>query len=248
MKRLTTIIFALTILAASLPAQTRQAAGNSLPARANRFFEYQEWISAGALYTMLVGQDPTNSFYYGRAIVAAGMVGDTLQQSVLTRQAFDSHVVVDSLFTEVERTSFSLGQTSLYENYLLRTKAREPWLTRIIDSYLMRYYTFRRDPEGMIAYSRIMLRGNPDSEHFHYTLAQGYLLAGRTDEAMDIYREMVERNPRALDALLYLANYYDSLSSTSSTAAAQALGYFSQAQAILSTPFIDAAITRLTSR
>ncbi len=246
MKRLLMIMTAAIIAAAGVSAQTTTAAAsNSLEARAARFFDYREWISAGALYTMLLGDDPANPFFYGRAIVSAGMLGDTLQQNRLTRQAFDNHVVVDSLFTAVERTSFSVGQTSLYENYLLRSKASEPWLTRIVDAYLMRYYTFRRDPDGMIAYSRIMLQGNPDSEPFLYTLAQGFLISGQTDEALGVYRHIVELNPRSLDALLYLANYYDERSGSDPAAAIDALAYFSQAQAIASTPFVDAAISRL---
>lgn len=245
MRRLLTILFAATTLCGSLSAQSVTASGSSVEARAGRFFDYREWISAGALYTMLLGDDPANPFYYGRAIVSAGMLGDTLQQNRLTRQAFNAHVAVDSLFSAVERTSFSVGQTSLYENYLLQTKASEPWLTRIVDAYLMRYYTFRRDPEGMIAYSRIMLQGNPDSEQFLYTLAQGYLISGQTDEALAIYRHIIELNPRGLEALLYLANYYDGRSDADPTAAVEALAFFSQVQSIESTPYVDAAIARL---
>lgn len=241
------IFLALVVAALRVGAVNPETEGNSVEARAARFFEYREWLSAGALYTMLLGDHPTNSTYYGRAIVSAGMLGDSTQQIVLTRQAFDSHVAVDSLFTAVERTSFSIGQTSLYEHYLLRTKADEPWLTRIVDGYLMRYYSFRRDPAGMIAYSRIMLEGNPDNEQFLYTLAQGHLLAGQTDEALDIYRRIVEQNPRSLDALLYLANYYLERTPSDPSAAPQALALFSQARSIIDTPYINAALLRLRS-
>lgn len=218
---------------------------NSTEARANRFFNYREWINAGALYTMLLGDHPTNTLYCSRAIVSAGMLGDTLQQAVLTNGALDAHIPVDSLFTSVERTSFSVGQTSLYEEYLLRTKRAAPWLARVVDGYLMRYYAFRRNPEGMISYSRIMLEGNPESEPFLYTLAQGYLIDGKTDEAIDTYRRIVSLNPRSLEALLYLANYHDQLSAADPQAADEALLYFRQAQSISPTPFVEKAIERL---
>lgn len=210
--------------------------------RAARFFRYREWASAAALYTTLIDRDPKATAYYGPAIVASGMVGDTLRQTRLTQTAFGAHIAVDSLFSSVERTSFSVGQTSLYENYLLLTKRHEPWLTRIVDSYLMRYYAYRRDPEGMIAYAGIMLAGNPDSEPILYTLAQGYLLCGDTDKALSIYRHIVELNPRALEALLYLANHYYDLAQHDRTQTAEALLYFRQAAKIRNTPYIDNAI------
>ena len=207
------IFLALVVAALRAGAVNPATEGNSVEARAARFFDYREWLSAGALYTMLLGDHPTNSTYYGRAIVSAGMLGDSTQQIVLTRQAFDSHVAVDSLFTAVERTSFSIGQTSLYEHYLLRT----------------------------------MLEGNPDNDQFLYTLAQGHLLAGQTDEALDIYRRIIEQNPRSLDALLYLANYYLERTPSDPSAATQAIALFSQARSIIDTPYINAALLLLRS-
>ena len=236
------IAIALATLLLSAPAlrgQTSQP-DNSTAARAARFFSYREWINAGALYTMLLGDHPDNTLYCARAIVSAGMLGDTLQQTTLTNNALDAHIAVDSLLTAVERTSFSVGQTSLYEEYLLHTKSTSPWLARVIDGYLMRYYTYRRNPEGMIAYSKIMLSGNPESLPFLYTLAQGYLLSGQTDDAVGTYLKIVEIDPQSIDALLYLANYYDLIHDNS-----RALFFFEQASAINRTPFIDRAIARL---
>lgn len=244
------------LIATALTATSRQSAGdngrpisteeNTMENRADRFFDYREWASAGSLYGMLLSEHPTEIKFYGRAIVAAGMTGDTLRQVDLTGLALKSHVAVDSLFSSVERTSFSLGQTSLYEHYLLLTKRHEPWLARIIDSYLMRYYTYRRDPNGMIAYSKSMLLGNPDSEPLLYTLAQGYLLSGDTDAAIKVYLRIIARNPRALEALLYLANYYHQLAPSDKAAARQALIYFRQAEEISPTPYISDAITSLS--
>lgn len=243
LKRISIMITA-GLIALSAASATNEETAN-IAARADRFFSYREWISAGALYTMLLGDDPANTTYCSRAIVAAGMLGDSLQQASLTDHALNAHIPVDSLFSAVERTSFSVGQTSLYEHYLLQTKARSPWLKRIIDTYLMRYYTYRRDPDGMITYSHIMLQGNPENELFLYTLAQGYLLDGQIEQALDTYRHIASLNPRSLEALLYLANHYYSLSAADSTAAAQALAYFLQAETIKSTPYITDAIRKL---
>lgn len=242
-RHLYTFVILIVMTISMVPVRAFSAEpGTSTEARAARFFSYREWINAGALYTMLLGDHPTNTLYCSRAIVAAGMLGDTLQQTTLTNNALDAHTPIDSLFTAVERTSFSVGQTSLYEAYLLHTKSTSPWLSRVIDGYLMRYYAYRRNPDGMIAYSRIMLSGNPESQPFLFTLAQGYLLNGQTDEAIKTYQHIIELNPQSLEALLYLANYYDSSGNK-----AQALHYFQRAASIKATPFVEAAIERLTT-
>jgi tetratricopeptide (TPR) repeat protein len=175
------------------------------------------------------------------------MLADTAKQADLTAFALASHVPVDSLFTAVEHISFSVGQTSLYEDYLLETKAHTPWLKRIVDAYLMRYYAYRRDPQGMITYSKIMLAGNPDSQHFLYTLAQGYLIDGQTEEALNVYRHIVSLDPNALEALLYLANNSLRQAQGNPIARDEALAYFRQAQTIKATPYISDAIARLES-
>lgn len=241
---------ALLLLTALLfpAAATAAPPDNSMEARADRFFHYREWVSATALYGVLLDKTPTDTRLYGRAIVSAGMTADTLRQMQFTDMALKAHVAVDSLFTSVERTSFSVGQTSLYENYLLTTRQHEPWLARIIDSYLMRYYTYRRDPDGMIVYSRMMLEGNPESLSLLYTLAQGLLLKGETESALKTYRKIVELNPKSLEALLYLANYYDQYSQSDNAAAQEALTFFMAAAEITSTPYIQSAIRRLSSR
>ncbi|MCM1292504.1 MAG: tetratricopeptide repeat protein [Bacteroides sp.] len=236
-------LFILLLFAAMVVPAMAQS---DMAVRAARFFQYREWNSAGALYTMLIADEPDNKEYYSRAIVSAGMIGDTLQQSTLTHAALNAHIPVDSIFSAVERTSFSIGQTSLYEQYLLQTKAENPWMTRIIDACLMRYYTYRRNPEGMIAYSTIMLRGNPDDERFLYTLAQGYLYDGQTDRALDTYRHILSLNPQSVDALLYLANYYAQTATGDKAARQQALDYFRRASNIISTPYIDDQIRRLS--
>lgn len=233
----------MTAASAAQPAAADEI--STMKARADRFFQYKEWGSSGALYTVLATKKPDGTEFYGRGIVASGMLADTAQQQMLTDMAIASHVPIDSLFASVERNSFSIGQTSLYERYLLECKATTPWLTRIVDACLMRYYAYRRNPSGMIAYSEIMLRGNPTNEDFLYTLAQGYLLSGQMSKAMDTYLTIVQLNPRAYEALLYLANYHLASASSDRIAAAQALAYFEQASTIRPTPYIGREIARL---
>jgi hypothetical protein len=174
------------------------------------------------------------------------MTGDTLQQISLSRYAFSSHVPFDSLFQAVERVSFSIGQTSLYERYLIIVRSHQPWFARAIDAYLLRYYTFRRDAPGMIAYSLRMLDHVPYNLQFLYSLAQGYLFDGQADRAIETYLKIVSIDPTSTDALLYLANYYYDRRGAAPANADKALAYFRQAQSRKPTPYIDSRIAELT--
>lgn len=248
MLRLRQLILLFIGISTAVQAFGANAADDSMVQRADRFFKYREWASAEALYSVLIGETPDNTLFYGRAITSAGMLADSTQQLTLTNLALEAHVPIDSLFTSVERTSFSIGQTSLYEDYLLLTKAKNPWLKRVVDSYLMRYYTYRRNPDGMIEYSKIMLEGNADDQRFLNTLAQGYLISGRIDEAIDTYRHIVALNPQAYEALLYLANYYYERAAADPTAVALAADYFRRAQAINPTPYVQQRIFECASK
>jgi len=216
-----------------------------LSARASRFFAHGEWASAGAMYTLMINEHPEEATTYGHAIVCAGMMNDSLSQIDLTHTALSAKIPVDSIFHTVEKTSFSIGQTSLYEDYLLRTKSAEPWLTRIIDSYLMRYYCYRRNARGMIEYGKIMLEGLPDDENALYVLAEGYLLNGQYDHAMSTYNRIIELNPEAYTALLYLGNYYSTYAESSPAARARALVFLNRALTLRKTPHVESLVSRL---
>jgi hypothetical protein len=232
--------------ARSEAAEADSAAYLALATKAERMFHYREWQSAAALYGMMIERRPHLADSYGHAIVAAGMTGDTLQQISLSRYAFSSHVPFDSLFQAVERVSFSIGQTSLYERYLIIVRSHQPWFARAIDAYLLRYYTFRRDAPGMIAYSLRMLDHVPYNLQFLYSLAQGYLFDGQADRAIETYLKIVSIDPTSTDALLYLANYYYDRRGAAPANADKALAYFRQAQSRKPTPYIDSRIAELT--
>lgn len=224
---------------------TRAAEYASLEARAARFFAHREWASAGAMYTLMLNERPDVPSTYGHAIVSAGMLSDTATQTMLTRQALTEKIPFDSIFSNVERTSFSVGQTSLYEQYLLHTRSVEPWTARVIDAYLMRYYSYRRNPQGMIDYSMAMLRGLPDDEQALYTLAQGFLLSGEYLKAIATYSHIVQLNPRAYEALLYLGNYYANYAVTDASSCSSALLYLRRAFDLRPTPRVAATVKRL---
>lgn len=232
---------------AQTPADTTAATAeyDQLAARAARFFHYREWSSAEAMYTLLIQKRPDRCDSYSHAIVAAGMLNDTLNTSRLTISALNARIPVDSLFSDVEKISFSIGRTSLYEKYLLFTQRDQPWLSRIIDTYLMRYYSYRRYGPGMVRYSRAILERLPDDINALYTLAQGYLITGKTAQAIATYSHITALDPNAYLALLYLGNYYASQSDTNPDARTKALIYLNQAHRLRPTPYTEKLLRTL---
>lgn len=233
----------LTLIAVALSASAMQGQGTfeTTQAKANRFFEHQEWASAAAMYNFMLQEKPNDSDIYGRAIVSTEMLGDTLRSQELLTDAMKYGVPLDSILNKVRRYSFMQSKGDMYEQFMLSAIQHNPWLQRPIDSYLLRYYVFRRDGKQMIAYANKMLSGTPGNVPFMQDLAEGYMIDGQPLEAVNTWQQILVIDPKNYLAILNLANYYDINHQNN-----QALTYFRKAQEIKSTPYVDAAIRRLS--
>lgn len=227
----------LTILPLAVAATTYE----TLQVKADRFFDQKEWASAAAMLDLMLDKRPNVAATYGRAIVVAALRGDTVAEMELMNRSIINYVPFDSTFAAVRSVSFSLGKTNLYEDFLLRTKMSEPWLSRTVDSYLMRYYAFRCNPAKMVEYSRVMLDGMPDNIDFLLTLAKGQMLGGDSDAAIDTYQRILRIDPANYDALLEIGNYNYLLwlnNSGDGEALAMAHSALSRAQSMRPTPYV----------
>lgn len=234
-------LFVATSLSAAIDYAT-------LATKAERFYKFEEWASASAMYELMLDQRPTDTQTYAKAIVSAGMMNDSIKQIYLMERAIDKQIPFDSIFSSVEQASFTLGKARLYEQFLILVKEHQPWLSRNIDAHLLAYYAFRRNPDKMISMSQAMLQGLPDSIEFLTLLAQGYMYRGDCDKAIDIYNHILSINPNNYNALLEAGNYYllrFNTDPTNANACYLALKYLSAANAIRSTPHITDTLLRL---
>ncbi|MDE6826112.1 MAG: tetratricopeptide repeat protein [Paramuribaculum sp.] len=243
MKRIMIGLLTATALLTTIGARAEQTSYDVLATKAERFYNQKDWSSASAMYGMMLAQRPNDTGIYCKAITAAGMRNNSSEQTALLNQALKAKTPIDSLFSGVEKASFAIGQTNLYENFLMTARIANPWMSRNIDSYLLKYYTFRRNGPKMIEYADIMLKGDPESETFGYALAQGMLNEGRTEEAMAEYRKILEKNPDAIEALLYLGNLEIATGNRS-----EALQLLKKAYALRPTPHVAARIRSLEGR
>lgn len=181
-------------------------AGAQLRIRAARAYEAREWPSAHALYMLVSEEEPTDATPYGRAVVAALMQGDSTVTTGRIETAMSHGVPLDSVLAVIEHETIALGQSTMYEHELLRTAAALPYLQRPLQSRLLNHYLFRRDAANIIRYATVLLRGIPDNTTWLNSLAQGYLLAGDMQAAIDTWRRTLDADPDNIEALICLGN------------------------------------------
>lgn len=233
--RLKTVISSLFFLLIVIGAEaSTQPSYDELKVKAQRFFNNKEWASAEAMIQLMNEERPTVSTDYASGIVAAGMRGDSIAQLRFFNKALNEHVSFDSLFNNVEKVSFSIGSTSLYEKFLLMIPTHYAWLKRNVDARLLNYYAYRRDGQGMVTYAKVMLAGLPDDVGFTMLLAKGYMQLGDYSEAMKCYEQIVENHPDNFDSLVSLGLYYLETGNQE-----RARSYLMRAYEINPTPYIE---------
>ena len=210
---------------------------DQIESKARRFFDNREWASANAMYLLMLEEKPDIAGTYAHAVVAEMMLGDSLQALEMIPRSMENKVPFDSLLTKVRDVSFSIGKGNLYEDYLLKIKAKYDWLSRVADNYLMHYYAFRQNGPQLIAYAEMMLAGLPDNLTFLRMLAYGELIDGNTDGAIGTWKKIIELYPDDYDTILDLANCYEALGVNN-----EAQVWWKKAAAIKETPYIKSKL------
>lgn len=226
----------------------------TISTKADRYFGYQEWNSALAMYELMIDHSPLDIPTYYRAIVAASMMSnDDVQMSLLVRTQKQG-IALDSIFSGVKKVSFAIGEGDAYETFLKLVRERQPWMSRSINAYLLDYYTFRNDAKNMIDVAERLLVTTPDNLEYTRTLARGYMLDGRMDESVKCYRHIAETYPHDYDALLNLGVYYHQRLSDAKSVdekadiAALAETYLVDAYRERPTPYVQRLIAELRNR
>ena len=229
---------ALTVLLAAVALAATAAPDYTLTERrAERSFGFGEWAQAGALYELMLDERPDRAPVYARAIVAASLQCDTTRSVQLLERAMAHGVPLDSVVDGVRASAFGAGEASVYADFLLRTRARMPWIARAIDARLLHYYDMRGDGPQIVALAETMLNGLPDSPRYLALLARGHMLQGHEAEAEAAWRRILQADPHNLEALRALGCR---LMAGGHTAEARTL--LERAQAIEPTPYIQSLL------
>lgn len=215
---------------------------NSIALKAQRFFDFEDWNSAVAMYELMLAQKPADINTYASACVAAGMGCDSLKQVSFMERAEKNAVPVDSLLSKVRIKATALGEPQVYEQFLYRVKMAQPWTSRMIDVRLLDYYKFRNDSKRVISTAKRLLQSTPDNEKFLSDMACAYIELGEYASSMECYKKIIDTDPENVPALLALGNYYESVKQY-----AIALPYLKRAYALNPTPYLKAMIERISA-
>lgn len=247
----------LSIIAAIVATATALSASSfdykSVSKKAERYFGYEEWNSALAMYELIIDNRPLDIPSYYKAIVSSGMLGNKDTQIDLLQRTQKQGIALDSIFKGVKDVSFSIGEGRAYEGFLLLVRERQPWIARSINAYLLDYYTFRNDAPSMIAIAKQLLATTPDNLTYIRILAKAYVMDGHMDDAVKCYKQIVEKEPNDYDALLSLGIYYKRKADNATAgdireSLSLAEDYLNKANKLDSTPYVENLLSDLRNR
>lgn len=198
----------------------------------------EEWSSVNAMYTRMIDLRPDCVNAYAGAMNSAVVAGDTTVAIMLFERSLHALVPTDSLFRAIENNAFAIGHPDVYPAMLQRIKGAYPYLARVVDSDLLRYYIFRNNGPEIIAFASSMLCGLPDDVYYLRILAEGYMLTGDIPQAVEVLKRVLTIDPDNYLTLLDLGNYYFVAGDY-----ATALPYLERAAAIRATPYLDTIIS-----
>lgn len=251
MKKLASILLAIAVAATSWAAAAIDY--DAVSTKAERFFNYQEWNSALAMYELMIDSRPLDIPTYYKAIVASGMLGRKDIQIDMLSRTQKQGIALDSIFSGVKKVSFAIGEGEAYEEFLKLVRERQPWIARGINTYLLEYYNFRNDAVNMIDVAERLLTTTPDNVEYIRILARGYMMAGRMDDAVECYKHIASQNPADYDAHLNLGIFYKQRLETAAPAdqadcAALAQTYLTDAYRLQPTPYVAQLLVDLRKR
>lgn len=224
-----------------------QSATTTLAERASRFYARGEWASSRAAYMTLARDHTDVAEYWVRSIVSSLMEGNNGKACEETLAGIERKVPVDTIFDGVLDATISLGKNSTFEHYLIDMKETAPWISRVADRCLLRYYVFRDDGAKIVSTAASLLKGTPDNMLFLPSLAYGQLLCGDLTGMAATNRRILELDPKNKDALLYLANYHYYLwEQGAGGEKTAALDYTKRAYQLWKTPKIKQMLEELT--
>lgn len=173
---------------------------SKLKEKAERFYAYQEWDSALAMYELML--QPTDLPTISLALALYGLKGDEEKQIQLVELSQQKGIALNDLFENVKTEAFRLGKPDIYENLLLKIKEKQPWLKRSINLQLIKYYDSRNNAPKMISISDSLLTVNPDDIYTLSIKARGHILLSEIEPGVSAYRQILELDKDNMEALL----------------------------------------------
>lgn len=225
---------------------------DKLEAKADRFVQLGEWNSAHAMYILMSEKRPEAIAPYSRAIVTSGKLANQQAQVDMLERTQQRGISLDSLFAEVHRFAFKIGESQEYEQFLRLVKQRQPWMARNINVRLLKYYDFRNDATNMVTTGNELLTATPDNTAYLMVVARGYMLQGDFENSVITYNRILTLDPDNYDSLIALGCYYATIWKASEGTRSQmssirdlAVKHLQKAYSLRPTPFVEETLKHL---
>lgn len=175
--------------------------------KAETHFKNREWSEALSMYNILLAENPKAVKLYVSSIVAASY--REAPQSVMHYVELSERngVSLDSLFVGVDALTMELQKSKMYEDMLLLIKKEQPWLKKLINTYLIRFYRFRNDAPRVVEVSDELLVMFPDDEKLLKLKGDALLEQGKDMQSFDCYRQIYMKDSTNRDAQIFLGNF-----------------------------------------
>lgn len=196
------------LLSAVAQAKAAEVSLSTIRQKADRFYRYEEWANALAMFRAILERDPSDIQTYGRSVTVYGVIQNPEEQIELLENTQKYALPLDSLFNQVKISAFEIGRPDILENFMILVKKEQPWLKRNINIRLARYYDSRNNAEKMIEMSDTLLAVNPNDPSMLRIKARGNMLLDRYADAVTLYKRVIELSPDDVDAMLCIGVYY----------------------------------------
>ncbi|MEG2947634.1 MAG: hypothetical protein RR837_12980 [Bacteroidales bacterium] len=185
-----------------------QSSTNPLLQKSEEAFNTQRWKSAGTLYELLLKDSVNYTPYMAKALLANELAADEVSLRRADALFGVNRFRMDSLLSDFSKLCIRLRHFDVFEESLDRTRKVMPENSDTLLYGMIKYRLFLRDSKGAIRIAREGQMEQPDNLLWLRLEAEGWQLAGRSDQALLVYRKLLARDPDNLDALLYEGNYY----------------------------------------
>lgn len=185
-----------------------QSSANPLLQKSEEAFNTQRWKSAGTLYELLLKDSVNYTPYMAKALLANELAGDEVSLRRVDALYGINRFRLDSLLSDFSKLCIRLHHFDVFEESLDRIRTVMPENADTLLYGMIKYRLFLRDSKGAIRIARKGQAEQPDNSLWLRLEAEGWQLAGQSDQAMLAYRKLLMRDPDNIDALLYEGNYY----------------------------------------
>lgn len=218
-----------------------------LAKKAERFYKYEEWESAAAMYELMLMQRSDDVDIYSRAITVNGILGKKDEQLSVIEKSQKNGIAMSAIFDGVRSCSYAKGYPAVYESLLLMIKERQPWLRHSINGKLATFYRQRNNAPKMVEYADSLLTTRPDDLDALTTKGLGLTLLDNYPAAIKVWKEMIEIDSTRVEPYLQIGVYlYSKVSEGKATPqeSAEAKKYLTKAYQLKPTPKLKELLDR----